>query len=438
VNGAADSLKGWCPSVRRPMRAKDGLLVRLKISCRILSAAAMRAIAQAGRSCGNGRFDLTSRANLQIRGVAEDRLAHLIEALEAFAIIEDEAAEAARNILVSPLAGLDGRNYAHEAQKALEAELARCADLSSLPAKFGFLIDDGSALSLAGIAADIRFDWESCEERFLIAIGGASKDAIALGCCEAKNIAHIGVSIARAFLTLAAQMPEPPRRMRGLIESCGADAIAAASGLRVRPEPERRPSKTEEPVPIGLMHLGDKYCFGAGAPFGSIDADMLIAAARCAETFGTGEVRLTPWRALILADVRPQQAHVLRDHLAAHGFIVGRGDPRLAVSACGGSSNCERGTADTRSDALSLMFAARQLWESGVALQILGCRKGCGRQCGRPLTLVANGALYDLTVDEAFSGGSLTGANRLTLAAAREKLAALRPNAGRQGKQDRL
>jgi precorrin-3B synthase len=421
------------------MRAKDGLLIRLKARCGILSAAAMRCIAQAGRNCGNGRFDLTSRANLQIRGVAEDRLVHLIKALEAFAIIDaEEASETVRNILVSPLAGLDGRNHAHDAQKALEAELARCAELSNLPAKFGFLIDDGSALSLAGIPADIRFEWEGCNKHFQIAIGGTSKDAIGLGCCEAKIIARAGVSIARAFLTLAAQMPEPPRRMRGLIESCGADAIAAASGLRVRPEPERRPSKTEEPVPIGLTHLGDKYCFGAGAPFGSIDADMLIAGASCAETFGTGEVRLTPWRALILADVRPQQAHVLRDRLAAHGFIVGRRDPRLAVSACGGSSTCERGTTDTRSDALSLMFAARQLWESGVALQILGCRKGCGRQARRPLTLVANGGLYDLTVDEAFSSESLTSAGGLTLAAAQEKLAALRPDADRQGKQDRL
>jgi precorrin-3B synthase len=437
VNGAADSLKGWCPSLRRPMRAKDGLLVRLKISCGILSAAAMREIARAGRDCGNGRFDLTSRANLQIRGVAEDRLTHLVKALEAIAMIDaDEAAAAVRNILVSPLAGLDGRNHAHEAQKALEAELAENTELHALPPKFGFLIDDGSALSLAGIPADVRFDWEGCEERFLIAIGGTSKDAIALGYCEAKNIARIGVSIARAFLALAAQMPEPPRRMRGLIESCGADAIAAASGLRVHPE--RRPSKIEEPVPIGLFQLDDKYCFGAGAPFGSIDADMLFAAGSCAETFGTGEVRLTPWRALIIADVRPQQAQVLRDRLAAHGFIAGRGDSRLAVSACGGSSTCERGTTDTRSDALSLMFAARQLQKAGVTLQILGCRKGCGRQPGTPLTLVANGGLYDLKIDEAFSGESLTGANRLTLAAAQEKFAALKPDAGRQGKQDRL
>jgi precorrin-3B synthase len=437
MNGAADSPKGWCPSARRPMRAKDGLLVRLKISCGILSAAAMRRIAQAGRNYGNGRFDLTSRANLQIRGVVEDRLPHLIEALEAIAMIDaDEAAEAVRNILVSPLAGLDGRNHAHEAQKALEAMLAENIELHALPPKFGFLIDDGSALSLAGIPADIRFDSEGCEERFLIAIGGTSKDAIALGYCEAKNIARIGVSIARAFLTLAAQMQEPPRRMRGLIGSCGADAIAAASGLRLRPE--RWSSKTEEPVPIGLFQLGDKYWFGAGAPFGSIDADMLIAAASCAETLGTGEVRLTPWRALILADVRPQHAQVLRDRLAAHGFIAGRGDPRLAVSACGGSRTCERGSTDTRSDALSLMFFARRLWESGVALQILGCRKGCGRQAGTPLTLVANGGLYDLMVDEAFSGESLASANRLTLAATREKLAALRPDAGRQGKQDRL
>ncbi|HWX14890.1 MAG TPA: precorrin-3B synthase, partial [Methylocella sp.] len=157
---AAQMRKGWCPGARRPMRAKDGLLVRLKISCATLSAKTLRGIAQAGQRYGNGQFDLTSRASLQIRGVREDKLPLLIKVLDRFGLIDRNApAEAVRNVLVSPLAGLDGRCSAHVAAKALEATLAVNADLEALPAKFGFLIDDGSAPSLAGIPADIRFGW---------------------------------------------------------------------------------------------------------------------------------------------------------------------------------------------------------------------------------------------------------------------------------------
>src|SRR5205807_2445626 len=56
--------KGWCPGARRPMQARDGLLVRLRISGGIVTAAALRGLAQAGRAHGNGLFDLSARANL--------------------------------------------------------------------------------------------------------------------------------------------------------------------------------------------------------------------------------------------------------------------------------------------------------------------------------------------------------------------------------------
>ncbi len=436
MTGETQMHKGWCPSARRPMRVKDGLLIRLKISCGILSAAAMRGIARASRNYGNGQIDLTARANLQIRGVREDQLPRLIEALEVFGLIDaNVAAERVRNILVSPLSGLDGRGDAQTAAKALETSLAQNIDLYALPAKFGFLIDDGSALSLSGVSADVRFDWEGSAESFSIAIGGSSNDAIALGRCEAKNIPQIAISIARSFVNLASEIPEPPRNMWGLIETCGADAIAAAFGLGVHRA--RRLSAIEAPSPIGLLVHHEKYCFGAGAPFGCLDADMLFAAASGAEMFGTGEIRLTPWRALIVPHVRAELAHVMRDHFAANGLIVDCEDPRLAVAACCGSTTCASGTRDTRSDALALMHSARQLWKAGVALQILGCGKSCGRQAGTPLTLTANAGHYDLAVDKAFSGHGITEAGQLTLAAARDKLETLAQDTGRQTRADR-
>jgi precorrin-3B synthase len=433
MTSATQMHKGWCPGARRPMRARDGLLVRLKISCSILSATAMRGIAKVGRIYGNGHFDLTGRANLQIRGVRENQLLSLVEALEVFDLIDaNAAAEVIRNILVSPLSGLAGRGHALAAAKALEVALAENIDLYALSAKFGFLIDDGSTLSLSGIPADVRFDWKGGREGFLIAIGGTTKDAIALGRCEAKYIPQIAISIARAFLNLALQMPEPPRRMCGLIETRGADAIAAASGLRV--DREQRHSTIEASSPIGLLNHHEKYCFGAGAPFGSLDADMLLAAANGAEMFGTGEIRLTPWRTVIVPHVREKQVQDMRNYFAAHGFIVDREDARMAVAACGGSSHCERSTTDTRSDALALMHSARRLRKTGVSLQVFGCGKCCGRRPGTPLTLTAQAGLYDLAVDETSLRQSITNANRLTLAAAREKLETLAHDAGRQSK----
>ncbi|MGH6835983.1 MAG: precorrin-3B synthase [Methylocella sp.] len=428
--------KGWCPGARRPMQAKDGLLVRLRISGGVVPAATMSGLAQAGRAHGNGLFDLSARANLQLRGVRGESLPLLIETLDGLGLIdENAAAEAVRNVVVSPLAGLDGRIDAPSAAKALEATLAANKDLHALPGKFGFLIDDGSGLSLGLVPADVRFDWIGDNQRFAIGIGGDANEAIFLGRCEGGDIPDIASRLARAFLRLGSQLTEPPRRMRDLIESCGAGAIAGLAGLR--PGPPQKSVAIEEPCPVGLLCFNEICCFAIGAAFGRLDANMLDAAARGAEIFGIGEVRLTPWRALILPFVQAEEAGAIRAYFAAHGFVVDRGDARLAVAACGGASTCEHGTTDTRSDALALMFLARKFRETGVALHVSGCAKGCARQAATPFTLVAHAGRYELGVDVTAIDAGTNDAKRLDLAAARATLQAIARNAGRRRELER-
>jgi precorrin-3B synthase len=428
--------KGWCPGARRPMQAKDGLLVRLRIIGGVVPAATLRGIAQAGRAHGNGLFDLSARANLQLRGVRNELLPQLVEALDGLGLIdENTAAEAVRNVLVSPFAGLDGRDDVSSAGKALDAALAANTDLHALPAKFGFLIDAGSGLSLGPVPADIRFDWTGGIEPFAIGIGGRANEAIFLGRCGGDDIPGIASRLARAFLRLGSQMAEPPRRMRGLIESCGASAIAGLAGLR--PGPPRKSGAIEEPCPVGLLRFNERYCFGVGAAFGCIDANMLDAAARAAEIFGTGEIRLTPWRALILPHIQLKGADAVRAYFAAHGFIVDREDARLAIAACGGASTCERGTTDTRADALALMLLARRVRKTGVALHVSGCAKGCARQAATPFTLIAHAGRYGLVVDAAAREAGTNDARRLDLAAVRETLETMARNAGRRSELER-
>jgi precorrin-3B synthase len=417
------------------MQAKDGLLVRLRISGGVVPAAIMRGIAQAGRAHGNGLFDLSARANLQMRGVRGESMPLLIETLDGLGLIDENAeAEAVRNVLVSPFAGLDGRDDVSSAAKALEAELAANKDLRGLPGKFGFLIDDGSALSLGSVPADIRFDWTGGRQPFAIGIGGHANEAIFLGRCGGDDIPGIASRLARAFLRLGSQMAEPPRRMRGLIERCGAGAIAALVGLR--PGLPRKSGAFEEPCAVGLLRFNERYCFGVGAAFGRLDANMLEAAARGAEIFGTGEIRLTPWRALILPHIQERHAGAVRDHFAGHDFIVDHEDARLAIAACGGAATCERGTTDTRSDALALMPFARRFRKTGVALHVSGCAKGCARQAATPFTLIARAGSYDLVMDATAVDGT-NDAKDLGLAAVREKLETMARNAGQWSELER-
>jgi precorrin-3B synthase len=412
--------KGWCPGARRPMPAKDGLLLRLRISGGILPAAAARSLARAARAHGNGLFDLSSRANLQMRGLSAPGLPALTRILDDLGLLdENPAAEAVRNVLSSPLAGLAAPIDVRPVAKALEGMLVRETRLHALPGKFGFLIDDGGALSLAHSSADIRFDYRAEENAFAIGIGGPAPEAIQLGLCASDEIAGVGLRLAEAFLRLADAEAEPPRRMRDLIGRRGASAIAEAAGLRMAAAARRPP--IAEPCPIGLTQSApEKYCFGIGAAFGRFDAAMLETIAAAAELFAGGEIRLTPWRAILLPGVKAAQETTLPAHFAARAFIIDPADPRLAVAACGGAPACAQGTTPTHADALTLAPIARRLQSQGVALHVSGCAKGCARQAPTAYTLVAAAGRYDLV--EAAKPYQARARRGLTLAQAQAEL----------------
>ena len=150
----APSVKGWCPGALRPMASGDGLVVRLRFTAGRLPAAVAAALADMASRHGNGLVDLTLRGNLQIRGVRDATLPALHADLAALGLLDaDAGAEARRNLVVSPLAGAATLALA----EALEAALAAAAELATLPAKFAFLLDDGTWPRPAGLGFDIAF-----------------------------------------------------------------------------------------------------------------------------------------------------------------------------------------------------------------------------------------------------------------------------------------
>ena len=85
--------KGWCPGALSPMLSGDGYLVRLRLTNGVLSFERARALADLARRFGNGLFDLSARANLQMRGVGAAVLAPLQAELAALRLLDGSAAD---------------------------------------------------------------------------------------------------------------------------------------------------------------------------------------------------------------------------------------------------------------------------------------------------------------------------------------------------------
>ncbi|WP_406856433.1 precorrin-3B synthase [Alsobacter sp. KACC 23698] len=404
---AASLRKGWCPGARRPMLTGDGLLVRLRLTGGVVPAPLARAVADCARRFGNGALDLSARANLQLRGVSDARFGPLTERLEALSVLDqDMDGEAVRNVVSSPLAGLDPSALVdvRPVVEALERHLAGDAALHALPAKFGFLVDDGGRFGPSDVAADVRFEARPGPNGpvFAVGLGGDRRGAVMLGACAPGAAPDVAAALARTFIALRRTGTDLPRRMAAMLAVTGAEPFRAAAEVSETPDapvPERRPAQ-----PLGYADLGGGMgAIGFGAPFGRWAADDLDRLAGMAERYGPGELRLTPWRAIMVpvrherleaepGGAQPAVARLLR----SSGFIVDPSDPRLAAAACPGAPDCASATTATRRDAALLAQAARGLAPSGVTLHVSGCPKGCARPDATNVALVGRNGLYDL------------------------------------------
>jgi precorrin-3B synthase len=153
---------------------------------------------------------------------------------------------------------------------------------------------------------------------------------------------------------------------------------------------------------------------GVGLPFGRTSAAGLTNLAACALETGATEMRLTPWRAILIPLPSAEDAQALAARLAGASLILDPADPRLRLAACSGAPSCPHGTTDTRADAAYLAPIVEH--RSGIALHVSGCAKGCAHPRAAPVTLVGSRGRYDLVIGGKPSDSpSLTG---LTLDAA--------------------
>jgi precorrin-3B synthase len=373
-------VKGWCPGILRPMASGDGLIVRVRPRCGAFTLQAAGALADLAERLGNGHIDLTRRANLQLRGVTQDRLAALQETLAGLGLLDrDAATEAVRNVMVAPLAGLDSSQPFDVRPIALAIDAALTADrsLHALPGKFGLLVDGGGALSIAAERADICL--------------AAAGDAMALGMDRAEGTRWLGVvspdgaamtalAAARAFLGVAVR-----GRMRGLSEEAFAEVHGAVAPLLA--PMSRAPAAGGRR--LGLM----KGAVGIAAPFGRLEAAQLRHLVGLAARAGAADLRLSPWRTVYLGVNDAAAAVSLLEEARDIGLVIEDNDPVLRIEACPGAPDCRSSSVDARGDARRLAIIAAVRGYQG-SIHVSGCAKGCARSLPSDLVLAGRQGAY--------------------------------------------
>ena len=356
---SAPVIQGWCPGALRPMMSGDGLVVRVRPRGGRLTPEQAAGIATLSLRHGNGLIDLSSRANVQLRGVTEAGHRPLIEGLSALGLIDETTeAESHRNIVVTPFWS-DG-----DGVQAIVRSLAAALtgpDAPDTPGKFGYAVDCGAAPVLSVVSADIRIE-RAAEGGLVVRPDGAGTGARA----TAATAAERALDLARWFLD-SGGAPGGRGRMAAHLTK-GATLPPVFTDVPVVRHP------VAGPVP-GRVAQGFLVAF----EFGQMRAETLSILAEL------GPLRVTPWRMLLIegAGAVPQVA----------GLITDPDSSLLRVVACTGAPGCPQGLIATRT-------LARRLCSSiaaGDLLHVSGCAKGCAHPGAAPLTLVGRaGGAVDL------------------------------------------
>lgn len=421
------SIKGWCPGALRPMESGDGLIVRLKITGGIVPLNLAEKIADWSARWGNGEIHLTSRANLQLRGVTAKSLLDLQQAMAIAGLLDADAdGEAVRNVIASPLAGLDPDAILdiRPLVAKLEARLAGDPALHKLPAKFCFAVDDGGRLSLGDVRADVRFEALATVDGPILAIFSDGSEDRRDGSCDPDKIAEVAAFMGSFFLVHRERSKQDIPRMRDLVAVCGTGKSAHRKGYG----PKSRSAGAQPDQSVGVLGIhsfgkraspneGEPMAYlGIGLPFGRIAAKELAKVAKHAALCSASELRLTPWRAILVPTQIAESANDLAHILAGDALILDPADPRRRVAACVGTPACPNATTDVRSDAGQLAaFVA-----DGAFLHVSGCAKGCAHPRSAPVTLVGRDGRYDVVHNGAPSDSPVLRA--LTLDEAAEHL----------------
>ena len=418
IDATPPSVKGWCPGALRPMPSGDGLIVRIRISGGRLALDDLRAIAALGRRCGSGAFDLSQRANLQMRGISDAMLPEVHDELRKLGLLPaDVGIEQILNIVAPPLAGVDPDALIDVCALVAQIEEMLRADqrLRLLPGKFGFVVDDGGALSTTGVDADIALEAMRSHGKVEIALRLAGDSGQAARVPPERAVAAAG-ALARAFLTLRDECEAG--RMRAAVAALGADAVFARAGLSNAPLTRRAPVAMRNV--FGAHPLGEAAFVGCGAPYGRWRADDLERLADRVDSAGGRTLRLTPWRAILAPGLDAGRAASLAAKLGRDGLIVDGADLRLAIAACPGAPDCPSASVRTHeaADSFVHLFAGAA---PGLRLHVAGCEKGCAHPRPAPLTLVGRGGRFDLVLNGA--PGGVPAATGLDLAGAHCALA---------------
>jgi precorrin-3B synthase len=389
----------FCPGVLHAVQAKDGLLLRIRVPGGLIEANQLRTIADLSRSFADGTIEITSRANLQLRAVRNQDLSHIVEGISSAGLLPSPQHDRVRNIVTSPIAGLDGeelmdpRPLIHELDRQLRAEPI----FANLHPKFSFAIHCGPRrfsrdlddIALQAVALN-------SSPHLHLSIGGLSSGFSV----ERSDAVECVLAVTKMCIGLAHECSVPVRAKAVVKIPDALKCIVDALSHLLTPSPVATPSHTVIEALMGVYPTTQdgRVSIIPSVPLGRLNPEQARYLADVSNEW-EGDIRLAPWRGVVLGSIPKSAADNIVGHLHTIGLSCEGRDGFQGIAACAGITGCDASLADVRGDAASL--AQRLLGHtvpSGWTVNLSGCDKQCARRHGATAELIAGPLGYTLNM----------------------------------------
>ncbi|MDF2388171.1 ferredoxin--nitrite reductase [Nostoc ellipsosporum NOK] len=417
----------WVGVFFRPV-TPGKFMMRMRMPNGILTSNQMRVLASVVQRYGDeGSADITTRQNIQLRGIRIEDLPDIFNRFHAVGLTSIQSGmDNIRNITGDPVAGLDGdelydtRELIQQIQDMLTNKGEGNPEFTNLPRKFNIAITGGRDNSVHAEINDLAFvpafkeaGVQGCRGAggevensssspsspsspvfgFNILVGGffsakRCEAAIPLNAWVApEDVVSVCRAVLEVFRDHGSRANRLKSRLMWLIDEWGIEKFRqevekrlGKSFLPAAPKDEIDWEKRDHIGVYKQKQSGLNYV-GLHIPVGRLYAEDMFGIANLAEVYGSGEIRLTVEQNIIIPNVPDSRLATFLTEPLLERFSIDPGLLSRSLVSCTGAQFCNFALIETKNRALALIKALETelTFTRPVRIHWTGCPNSCGQ-----------------------------------------------------------
>eukprot|EP00899_Mesostigma_viride_P021080 jgi/Mesvir1/28974/Mv17748-RA.1 len=419
----------WTGLFHRRKATPGRFMLRMRVPNGELNGAQLRALDKAVAKYGeDGHVDITTRQNIQLRGMPLEDADGVIDSLWAVGITcKQTGLDNVRNIVGNPIAGvdphelIDTRPLCKGVQDMLTNHGKGRAELSNLPRKFNVAFnstrDNFAHTHINDLGFDAIVDPATGRTGFNVIVGGFFSGqrcdmSIDLNAwVPAEEVVAFTEAMLIVYRDHGSRGNRTKIRLLYFIEEWGVDKFRAAVEAQLGKGPLHprvvneayQAGKWEHRSLAGVHPQKQPGMFFAQAtvPAGRLLPSDMSAIADIAERHGDGTVRLTVGQDVIFVNIPEANLAAFLAEPLFQKYKVGTAGPLTShFVSCTGAQFCPFGLAETKSSLIPLIQSldAQLRFPEGshpVRIHVTGCPNSCGQAQVGTIGLVGAPAKVD-------------------------------------------